>query len=70
MTDIDPTIPPKVAKRLVVAESGCWEWQGAKTYGYGRVRWNGQSSRLVHRLVYEWLVGPVPAGLELKARKA
>lgn len=42
----------------------CWLWQGAISSGYGRVRWDGRD-QAVHRVVYELLVGPIPAGLEL-----
>jgi hypothetical protein len=43
----------------------CWHWVGANNgNGYGRFWWNG---RIVypHRLVYEVLVGVIPAGLYL-----
>lgn len=46
-------------------ESGCWIWQrGGVDYGKAwsttRRRWTG-----AHIVVYEAMVGPVPAGLEL-----
>lgn len=57
-------VPEKVWQRLVVTPSGCWEWTGAMTQGYGRVRWE-RRSRPVHRLMVEWATGePVPAGME------
>jgi hypothetical protein len=57
-------VPEKVWQRLVVADSGCWEWTGAATNGYGRVRWEGRS-RPVHRLMVEWATGAaVPAGMD------
>lgn len=43
----------------------CWLWEGElATNGYGRVKVSGKS-RPVHVVTYEWLVGPVPPGLEL-----
>lgn len=43
----------------------CWEWVGAlDSCGYGMVR-NNLKSRKAHRVSYEWLVGPVPDGLEI-----
>jgi len=39
---------------------GCWLWTGDQTpRGYGVVRYNGKTPR-VHRLVYHFLVGPLP----------
>lgn len=44
---------------------GCWEWTGAKTRGgYGHLKVKGKNLR-AHRVVYEWLVGPIPPGTEL-----
>lgn len=38
----------------------CWLWQRSiRPDGYGQVRWNGRP-QLVHRVVYELLVGPIP----------
>lgn len=43
----------------------CWLWRGAKTpAGYGQVR-QANRQKLVHRVAYEWLVGPIPQGLVL-----
>lgn len=42
-------------------ETACWEWQGAKTsHGYGI-----SSRGLVHRLIYEEAVGPIPKSWEV-----
>lgn len=57
-------LPPKLALRIVKCPSGCWEWQGARTSGYGRVWWDRQN-QCVHRIVYSLLVSPVPDGLVL-----
>lgn len=43
--------------------SGCWIWTGAcNAKGYGQWGFR-QVSRSVHRLTYEAIVGPIPAGL-------
>lgn len=44
---------------------GCWLWQGVPdSKGYGQIKISGVK-RLVHRLVYEQTVGPIPAGMTL-----
>jgi hypothetical protein len=62
-------VPPKPLPDLiwpkVLKTGGCWQWQGQTTRrGYG-VQWDGKEKRLVHRLVYEMLVGPIPEGLHV-----
>jgi hypothetical protein len=43
----------------------CWEWKGAiSSKGYGTTSIEGRSHR-AHRVAYELLVGPIPAGLPL-----
>lgn len=39
----------------------CWLWTGPLFDGYGRIKIGGQLN-YVHRLSYEWVHGPVPAG--------
>lgn len=39
----------------------CWEWTGANDRGYGKTRYRGTQQK-VHRLMYAWLVGPIPKG--------
>jgi len=55
-----------LADRIVVDDAtGCWLWTGSRTKGgYGRVGVGGVDVYL-HRLVYEWLVAPIPSGLEI-----
>jgi hypothetical protein len=45
----------------------CWPWAGyIQPNGYGtRSNHNPGETRLVHRIAYEYLVGPIPAGLVL-----
>jgi hypothetical protein len=52
-------------------ETECWQWPGAKSgEGYAYVRVGGRRGRALtlHRLLYEVLVGPVPARQELHHR--
>jgi hypothetical protein len=50
----------KIAGNVRVAESGCWEWLGAKVKrGHGRIG-ASKKDQLVHRLVYELCVAHVP----------
>lgn len=51
------------AKVDKAAPDGCWLWTGYVEGGYGR--YGHGAERLVHRLVYIELVGPIPEGLEL-----
>lgn len=45
-------------------EGECWPWVGhCQWNGYGQFGTKGQ--RLAHRIAYEYLVGPIPAGLVL-----
>ncbi|RKW71776.1 HNH endonuclease signature motif containing protein [Galactobacter caseinivorans] len=44
----------------------CWIWQGFRDrQGYGKVSHRGHPSR-AHRVVYEYLVGEIPAGKVLR----
>lgn len=48
--------------RTVVTLTGCWEWLGSKSGGYGSL---GSSGGYVHRIMYEAAKGPIPDGLTL-----
>lgn len=44
---------------------GCWLWTANLSGGgYGNFHLDGRE-RVAHRLAYEWLVGPIPEGLDL-----
>jgi hypothetical protein len=42
----------------------CWLWTGANWNGYGQIRADNRV-RLVHRVSYELLVGPIPEGFQI-----
>lgn len=46
-------------------DTGCWEYQGTKQRGYGRMRSEDGNHVLVHRRAYELWVAPIPDGLHL-----
>lgn len=55
----------RVFAKLIIQPNGCVTWTGATTpRGYGKAALNGRQF-YVHRLMYEWLAGPVPADMEL-----
>lgn len=63
------TVKERLLAKTNVDASGCWEWMGGKIntgYGVMCIRRDGEEKRrqlLVHRVAYEELVGPIPAGL-------
>jgi hypothetical protein len=65
-----PTTISDVLGHLVLCEpsaldTGCWEWpRGLIGSGYGNA-WLDGKQHLVHRLVWETLVGPIPPDLEM-----
>jgi hypothetical protein len=54
----------EIALCYTVTPSGCWEWSGAQTLscGYGVLTINRVRVR-AHRLAWELVHGPVPAGM-------
>lgn len=61
---VDPEV--RLWRRIEKIENGgCWLFHGSKDLnGYGHFWWGGKL-RLVHRLVYEALVGKIPDGHQL-----
>lgn len=58
------TLDSRLRSRIVM-EDGCWLFQGAaQSSGYMQVSVEGRKV-LAHRHVYQTLVAPIPAGLEL-----
>lgn len=55
----------QVMEDKIAVGDGCWEWLGSKTSnGYGQVAIKREIFK-AHRVVYEWLVGTIPRGLEI-----
>ena len=48
----------------VIPYNDCLLWVGAKTSGYGQF-WYASKLRLAHRVMYEWVRGPIPHGTEI-----
>lgn len=60
----DTTWRRRLLSHLTVGDE-CWLWTaGLSSDGYAQIRKDG-AKRVAHRLLYEWLVGPIPEGLEL-----
>lgn len=59
-------VPMRLYRRIKVSrKTGCWLWTGSlSTSGYALASWRGKVG-LIHRVVYELEVGPIPEGLEL-----
>lgn len=58
----------RVLSRLILDPSGCLLWTGATTKGgYGVVGAERPTRGIlyVHRLMYEWFVGPIPDGKQI-----
>lgn len=70
MTHATPVLV-RMARHTVYAASGCLEWVGSRDRaGYGRVGVGSATDGtfrlgLVHRVAYELLVAPIPAGLQI-----
>lgn len=63
--DLTEAVEARWAKRIAVAQSGCWEWTGPlQPNGYG-ITWMNGRRIVAHRALYAALVGQVPDGLEL-----
>ena len=50
------------AKIKIDSATNCWNASGAAKNGYGRISFKGREIYL-HRLLYAWLVEPLPSGL-------
>lgn len=57
----------RFVEKVELAPDGCWNWLGAKVHGYGKIGAGGRGNGTIvaHRVAYEWLVGPIPDGLQL-----
>jgi hypothetical protein len=61
-TDLGKRLMAKVEKDTV---SGCWNWTGATSHGYGAIQMWPKVQR-AHRVAYEYFVGPIPIGKLLR----
>ena len=60
----EPLFSRMIAKVAFAKETGCWEWQGAKSNGYSAVSVKGKPQR-GHRVMYQLMVGEIPEGLQI-----
>lgn len=59
------SLASRYVARIEWSPEGCWLWLGTITpNGYGQIRVS-RSNRSAHRVLYEFLVGPIPEGLDL-----
>jgi hypothetical protein len=58
-----PALPPRFWAK-VRKTSGCWEWTGGLSDGYGLFWWKG-STVAAHRLLLTSIGGPIRDGLEV-----
>ena len=60
-----PDFPGRFAQKISVIQSGCWIWTGATSNrGYGHI-WVAGKTKGAHRVAYEIVKGPIPAGLTI-----
>lgn len=60
----DPTLLGRMGSKFLVGDDH-WIWTGAdNNHDYGQILADGRN-QLAHRVMYELLVGPIPAGMEL-----
>lgn len=62
------TVRATIAERFFtkIEYGECWEWVASRSpEGYGRFNDGSPSPAYAHRWAYEFLVGPIPKGLEL-----
>lgn len=56
------TIVDRLSDKLMLSTSGCWEFVGAISDGYGTIRYNGRVHK-AHRVAWEVENGPIPNDL-------
>lgn len=49
MTGHEVPVEKRLLAKRLITESGCWEFQGTRRNGYGRIWWKG-SLRTTHRV--------------------
>jgi hypothetical protein len=64
-TDVEKFSDERLESRVLRYE-GCWLWTGVvKDDGYGLFRDGKRSPKQAHRVAYESVYGPLPAGLQI-----
>lgn len=65
-------LPQRVLEKIRTRDEfgGCWIWTGSRVpHGYGETQWrkiDGKwKKKLVHRWMYEAMIGEIPAGLQM-----
>lgn len=56
--------PAEIVAHYTELDGDCWLYRGTLRDGYGRITRDGVAHQ-AHRLIYEFLVGPIPDGLQL-----
>lgn len=56
------TAEERLLFRREITPTGCWQWQGSVSMGYGRIVID-RKSYIVHRLAYRLFKGEIPEGL-------
>lgn len=51
----------RIFSRISINGTGCWEWTGTLDPAYPLMWFRGRTQR-VHRVLFSWLVQPVPIG--------
>lgn len=58
-------LPARILSKFTIDDNGCWIWTAAITGGgYGYINWQRKPQKAM-RLLYDWLVGPIPDGYQL-----
>ena len=58
MSKIDRPAIQRFLEKINVVDSGCWEWTGGKSRGYGQININGKMIKS-HRFIYEYYHGQI-----------
>lgn len=56
------------SKIQIDTDTGCWNWTGSISGGYGNVSYRGKCER-THRVLYAWTIGPIPQQLSRRGRR-
>lgn len=69
MPMLRPSVMERLWARFIKTDSGCWQWTAATIRGYGAINLGKVAgstiTRYAHRVAYEYLVGPIPAGHDI-----